>query len=783
MAALEDLLQTVCADTTAQLFDFQKSTAHALFVGHNIVLRVPTGCGKTWAAVLPFLLPEHWKAPPHRLIYVLPLRTLIDSVADLLRETLPLMPGWRSDHIKVQTGANVEDPFLSEARIVVTTFDQLLSGLLGAPYGKGPSLHNINSAALAGCLVVFDEFHLMEADKAFMTALAGCKLFEGICQSVWMTATATSPLCDQLTQHLGAVPVGLTHKDTSQIKALRAEKRVFIWDRPIRASDITQKNGKRLVVVNQVKRAQKLYLEVKDAVGDSVPVVLLHSRFLTNDRAWNQSEVLRLLGKPSKAKEAIVIATQVVEAGLDISADFLFTELAPANSIVQRAGRCARYGGYGEIHVFALPEEENCSWLPYGTTSAADKSLNSTCDRLRKQEFLSFKEAVDLVEDVHLFDDQGAVALGSQERLQTLCAYISQNNIQKAPVPVTHLIREADLSANLVIADVSVIDDDLPAAPWGYEGIKVSVHSLRKLKRDCPDASVWRWSYSSDGIGYWERCDEQLLLAFHYLVTPSFAKYTSDCGLELGEYGEQVSLIRDIPQRPGYLSTARESWVDHATNVRRFAIARRESEAHIDGYESLLTVGFRKRYGINPDGFVEALSFMALAHDLGKLQQGWQEWAEDIERSVDSDFHLDQPLAHTSTRSDSVSRSKPRHALQGAYLAYRLLEENKESFSFIDHPTLVCAVLPAIIAHHGGGVYSPSELQAMSPLAGAAIRKVFGASIRQIKRHEMTSIMDMLDQKLQKADFLREYWPVVAYITRILRLSDQAATAEGGNGE
>ncbi|HZZ82487.1 MAG TPA: CRISPR-associated endonuclease Cas3'' [Gemmataceae bacterium] len=49
--------------------------------------------------------------------------------------------------------------------------------------------------------------------------------------------------------------------------------------------------------------------------------------------------------------DRIIVATQVVEAGVDISAGCLITELAPWPSLVQRFGRCARYGGAGSVLV------------------------------------------------------------------------------------------------------------------------------------------------------------------------------------------------------------------------------------------------------------------------------------------------------------------------------------------------------------------------------------------------------------------------------------------------
>jgi CRISPR-associated endonuclease/helicase Cas3 len=62
----------------------------------------------------------------------------------------------------------------------------------------------------------------------------------------------------------------------------------------------------------------------------------------------------RLLDKNFTAGGRIAVATQVVEAGVDVSAKTLFTELAPWASLVQRFGRCNRFGEHKEGMVFWL---------------------------------------------------------------------------------------------------------------------------------------------------------------------------------------------------------------------------------------------------------------------------------------------------------------------------------------------------------------------------------------------------------------------------------------------
>ncbi|EQD37965.1 atp-dependent rna helicase related protein, partial [mine drainage metagenome] len=82
-------------------------------------------------------------------------------------------------------------------------------------------------------------------------------------------------------------------------------------------------------------------------------VVLLHSRFRPGDR---QRHVAKALEPPDASGPGlVVISTQVVEAGVDISAATLVTDAAPWPSVVQRAGRCNRDGLASSARLLWLP--------------------------------------------------------------------------------------------------------------------------------------------------------------------------------------------------------------------------------------------------------------------------------------------------------------------------------------------------------------------------------------------------------------------------------------------
>jgi len=770
--ALDDCLRRLEASDAIEAYAYQARVAEHLFCGHNVLLRVPTGCGKTWAAAIPFLLPELWSSPPHRLIYVLPVRTLIEGVGSILRARLPRIDGWTADHVKIQTGVTQEDAFFSEGRIIVTTFDQILSGMLGNPYSLGPSLHNVNSAALEGCLVVFDEFHLMPPDRAFLTAAAGCELFGGLCQSLWMTATATEPLAELLIRRLNAQEVQLDPEDRERITALAARKSVVLHEEQLRAEDILLRPGRRLVVVNQVARAQELYRAVASRRLRNVPVVALHSRFFRSDRDDHQREVLELLKRDSKVQDAIVIATQVVEAGLDISADCLLTELAPANSIVQRAGRCARYGGSGEVHLFPLPEE-NGAWLPYGTPSKPDASLQETWHALAELHQLTFDGAVQLVNQVHRSADAAAVSEGVDARRREVCRVVVSNNFQKAREGVNRLIRDTDLSVRLIV------EESKDFAPWERDAIRLDFYVLQSFARKLPGCGLNVWTYDEGGTGFWKEVGPGgLPVGFHFLVPPGLASYSTEYGLILGEAGKEVSPAEIAPERPGYAPAGREFWADHGARVARWARDRLLDECGRAGRSTLLSRGLKQKCGIDFEQMEEAAGFTGRAHDLGKLQARWQSWARAAESAACPGYQPERPLAHTSQAAGSPN-TRPKHALQGAYLACEMLNACPSDWP----PDLALAVVMAIAAHHGGWVYPNARIEPLCDDAAREAGAALGKAFPTLDLNRFAEFVRTLDRHGKSADLVSKRWPLTSLLIRILRLSDQRATAEGSSSD
>lgn len=97
------------------------------------------------------------------------------------------------------------------------------------------------------------------------------------------------------------------------------------------------------VVLDTVNRAQQVYRELRDRFAGEIE--LLHSRFTLESRNRREEELVARLGpKPlRRPKSMIVVATQVIESSLDVDFDLMFTDLAPADLLIQRMGRVHRH--------------------------------------------------------------------------------------------------------------------------------------------------------------------------------------------------------------------------------------------------------------------------------------------------------------------------------------------------------------------------------------------------------------------------------------------------------
>jgi CRISPR-associated endonuclease/helicase Cas3 len=196
---IDEYFQTL---TTFPPRNFQREAIAKLLNRKDILLRAPTGSGKTETAIAPFVFAKHLNLDfPNKLIYVVPLRTLANSLRQraetLVANWEKAYPSSRSPVITLQTGENPEDPRF-EGDIVFCTIDQMLSSFLNIPYSVGRGSANVNSGAIFASYLVFDELHLLDPDRSFATVLKVLQQVKGIAPFLLMTATLTNELATQI---------------------------------------------------------------------------------------------------------------------------------------------------------------------------------------------------------------------------------------------------------------------------------------------------------------------------------------------------------------------------------------------------------------------------------------------------------------------------------------------------------------------------------------------------------------------------------------------------------
>ena len=342
--------------------DMQRKLARLLTEGKRVIALQPTGAGKTKAAALPFVTN---RLSPAQMIFMTPMRTLTSAQANTLKDdflaakmvaNLGLPQNMAHEWVKQQTGTTPDDPdFLAPA--TVATFDQALSSATRISYSASRRRRTVNAGAILGSYLVADELHLFPRGEALATLLCLLKYRPPELPFLLMTATLTAPVANKLAELLGATVFDdpLSASDQDILKVADRRRTVRWQTTPLSPEQIVQAHNEHpdwriLVVANTVKRAIELAREIDRATKDRQRLQVLHSRFYQEHRSQHEEVIKAAFSKPNEdgqrpGEVRIAVATQVVEVGLDISADLIFTELAPANALVQRWGRSARWGG------------------------------------------------------------------------------------------------------------------------------------------------------------------------------------------------------------------------------------------------------------------------------------------------------------------------------------------------------------------------------------------------------------------------------------------------------
>ena len=331
------------------------------------VIEAPTGYGKS--SITGTLALKAYEEGG-KLIVSFPMRTLLEDQFDKIKKILSTT----DDVVGKRYMHEHSSPYLIKP-ITLTTIDTLSLTMFGlAPEDldkvirgwrdsvgtiEGTSGHYLFSrSSVIFSDIVLDEVHLLSDETKSLTYLFALLLhaIDYDQKVVLMSATIPQKLKDELRNKL--------YRYEDRIEWFEFDPRVddkFLQDRLSKKYEIKLKQlstkdrwceeirvwigeewevGYRrvLVVFNTVQEAITFYDHVKN---DFKNVLLIHSRFTELDKRRKHERLDLLRGE----NEYVIVGTQSVEAGIDISSNLLITDLAPAHTLVQRFGRFLRYHG------------------------------------------------------------------------------------------------------------------------------------------------------------------------------------------------------------------------------------------------------------------------------------------------------------------------------------------------------------------------------------------------------------------------------------------------------
>jgi CRISPR-associated endonuclease/helicase Cas3 len=307
---------------------FQVECAHTL---GNIIAVAPTGSGKTEASLLWALNNLH-NMGGGKLIYLLPTMVTANSIftrledyfgmgnVGLTHSTASFMFQDEEDNPENVRNVLFDKSFIKPA--TVATIDQLLAS--GFNTGKWALIE----ANAANSVIIIDEIHSYDSWTSGLI-IESIKHFTKLgTRFMLMSATLPENLINLLSKTL---PNVIIIRDETLLNSSRNRYQIFdktIDDAIPEIEKSVNRGKKTLVVVNNVAKCQELYKLLQH-----LNPMCYHSKFILKDRAEKEKEI---------DNQRLLIATQVVEVSLDIDFDVMFTECAPPDAIVQRAGRVNR---------------------------------------------------------------------------------------------------------------------------------------------------------------------------------------------------------------------------------------------------------------------------------------------------------------------------------------------------------------------------------------------------------------------------------------------------------
>lgn len=359
----------------------------------NLLLRAPTGYGKTECALLWADANSHStkKGISNRIFYILPYKASINAMYERMLDYFknPELVGvLHSSSSYYLYASNFEYKRLTSlyqkifTPLKVTTPFQIMKAFFGVGFFE------MTLSELKNALLIFDEIHAYEPNVLGIILAMLEMLKEYKTKILVMSATLPDFIEELFVRVLNPQKVKIPSKEADtftrhHIKIVEGdiEKNIQNFADKFKEERFTP----ALIACNTVDRAIETYRQLK-SLGHSV--MLLHSRFAYGDR-----EILEKKLKENLEVYDFVVATQVVEVSLDISFQTILSEPAPLDALIQRFGRVNRHGWkhkkISDVYVLNKGSENDKKvYKPYSVVDESIRILEELDGEVLRESFI-----------------------------------------------------------------------------------------------------------------------------------------------------------------------------------------------------------------------------------------------------------------------------------------------------------------------------------------------------------------------------------------------------------
>lgn len=492
-----------------------------------VLLRAPTGYGKTTLSLAIYkAIRDGWDGAV-ALTHVLPLRSIGDDLylkaAEVFYRARPLGPSCMD--IGVQHSFSPGSPILGR-RFNIVTLDTFLMSLYKLPPfalnkiigDRSMGQYEVPRGFILTSLIYFDEVHLyFQSERMSSLFLDALKfLSENKVPVVMASATVPDDLRDALVETYGENDCVVVEGKPSDAPQRCLELHVMSDDYA-QLVETKLSEGKSVILVrNTVRQAIEDYKRLKH-----LNPVLIHGRLAEGERIRRVNELLA----DRNLKGRLVIATQVIEAGVDVSADVLITSPAPPESLEQRMGRVARYGGSGEVYLLKPTEED---FAVYGQEKVIDgfkqfeELAKQSCDdrkpftyripisrhsdvslvlsQIARLPFMTSRESVEVMRNVcNVVRDDELITVYPEELLKERCRKVNDHleceNLSEIVVPMNgSTLKNPNVKLKFLVAyslgpskegrkvQYYIVEDNWDAGCFFNKTVRLSVGGTQDVK-------------------------------------------------------------------------------------------------------------------------------------------------------------------------------------------------------------------------------------------------------------------------------------------------------------